>query len=122
GKLYCRSALVTATRSSLVALLITSTFASGTLHPPRSVTLPRTIPVLPVCAFASGEMVERIRNKPVIKTNVKFLFTGHLFSFRTFEEIRRERSTGTRKRRYAKQRDRNTGALAILPTTSPTHH
>src|SRR5205823_6831812 len=110
GKIYCPAELVTASRFSLVAVLVISTFASGTLLPPGSVTLPRTIPVLAVCPFAGSEMVERVRNKAVIETNVKFLFTGRPFSFRKFGEIGRERRAGTLKQRCPTQRERNSGA------------
>jgi hypothetical protein len=95
-------------------LLRSTTVASRTAAPLGSVTVPITVPVVNVCAFTGCEMVEEIINIPAKRRIVPIFFTDPpLFHFRKFEEIGRERSSGTPEHLLPKH--------SAIPEHSPGH-
>src|ERR1700745_3087222 len=79
GKTYCPEEFVAVVLISLVAVFVRLTAASGTTAPPGSVTIPKTMADLALCAHAGAPHINAANKTPATKILVKnFMEPPHL--------------------------------------------
>ena len=71
GKTYCPEEFVAVVLISLVAVFVRLTVASGTTAPPGSVTIPKTMAELAVCAHAGAADINATNKTLATKILVK---------------------------------------------------